>query len=295
MTALLEEHRAVMTMHHFESAHRFFAHAAAGDPASDESRANVRPWFLAEGLLMRAAARSSAGEARRDVDEAIVIAKRLGFWEVALTGYIALATFDEDRRWDHLREAAAIARRIGTPELTSAVDAIAVSNGADARHYQPVVGYFQHLRPSVLRVSFQERTVHIGADAARITRQQFSILAVLALARRPIPRRELAELISSDGALIPERVLEVQLARVRQRLGQDVIVHDGTGYRFGVPFSTDWHDAQHALTVAGDTAAVRQKLDAISVAATSIYERATALRAAQSYLSTTLRDSSISP
>jgi DNA-binding response OmpR family regulator len=281
--ALLALHRDVIEAHHFHGAHGFFAHAAIGDP-SDEHRAIVRPWFLAEALLMRASLRDDASGARRDLDEAIAIAKRLGFWEMAITGLIALAAFDDDRRVEHLLEAASLADRVGTIELYAAIDAMAISDGRSALQYSPVVGYFERLRPHRLRLSLLDRTVHHNGKAARVSRQQFAILAVVALAKAPIPRRELGELISSDGALVPEAVLEVQLARLRQRLGANVIVHDSGGYRFGVPFSTDWHEAHTALRIVRDPEAVRSKIDAITKAAAHVYERSTELRAAESHI-----------
>ena len=278
---LLALHRDVIEAHHFHGAHGFFARAATGDP-SDEHRAIVRPWFLAEALLMRASLRDDASGARRDLDEAIAIAKRLGFWEMAITGLMALAAFDDDRRAEHLLEATSLADRVGTTELYAAVDAMAISDGRNALQYTPVVGYFERFRPHLLRLSLLDRTVHHNGKAARVSRQQFAILAVIALAQSPIPRRELGELISSDGALVPEGVLEVQLARLRQRLGANVIVHDGGGYRFGVPFSTDWHEAQTALHIVRNAEAVRSKIDAITEAAAYVYERSTVLRAAES-------------
>jgi tetratricopeptide (TPR) repeat protein len=290
--SLLALHRDVIETHHFHGAHGFFARAAIGDP-SDEHRAIVRPWFLAEALLMRASLRDDASGARRDLDEAIAIAKRLGFWEMAITGLIALAAFDDDRRAEHLLEAASLADRVGTIELHAAVDAMAISDGRSALQYTPVVAYFQRLRPHLLRLSLLDRTVHHNGKAARVSRQQFAILAVIALAQAPIPRRELGELISSDGALVPEAVLEVQLARLRQRLGAKVIVHENGGYCFGIPFSTDWHEAHTALRIVRDAEAVRSKIDAITEAAAHVYETSTALRAAESHIAeaTTARTS----
>jgi len=279
--ALLALHRDVIETHQFHGAHGFFASAAHGDP-SDEQRGIIRPWFLAEALLMRASQREDASGARRDIDEAIAIAKRLGFWEVAVTGLIALAAFDDDNRSEYLLEASALADRVGTAALRAAIDTMAISGGRRALQYDPVVGYFKQFRPHALRISLLERTVHNNGKASRVSPQQFAILAVIALAQTPIPRRELGELISSDGALVPEAVLEVQLARLRQRFGTNVIVHDSGGYRFGAPFSTDWHEAHAARRIVGESAVVQRTLDAIRDASARVYQQSTALRAAES-------------
>jgi len=261
---LLALAREAITAHRLERSHGFFSLAAAGEPDSDRLRDRARPWAIAEGLLMRAALRDSAEAARRDVIEAISIADRIGFREMVLTGRVALAVIDDAARFDHLAEAARVAQQIGTRELIEAVDALAISNARDGKSYQPILRRFERFRAPLFRLSLGTGTIENGCEQIAVSRQQFAILSLIALAERPIPRRELSELVTSSGSLIPERVLEVQLARLRKKLGASVIVHDGDGYRFGIPYTTDWHEALRALAVVHDRRAAEGPLDAIA-------------------------------
>jgi hypothetical protein len=289
---LLAQHREVLEMHRLHAAHGFFARAATGDPASDEARAYVRPWFLCEGLLMRAALRNEAADAKRDIEESIVISRRLGFREVTLTAYVALATFDVAFRYEHLREAVRLAEQIGTVELRSAVEALAISDARQAQHYQPIVGYFSPLRTEALRISFADRTIEHAGRTHRLSQQQFAIMAMIELSSDPLSRRELGELVSSDGAMVPEAVLEVQLARLRRRFGAEVILHDGGGYRFGIPVTSDWSETMNALPIVHDPTIVQRRLDEISRHVAHRYETATTLRAAESRIAASMPASS---
>jgi DNA-binding winged helix-turn-helix (wHTH) protein len=260
---LLALSHEALARHDLERSHGFFRAAATADPDADHPRDIARPWAIAEGLLMRAARRASFEAARCDVIEAIGIADRLGFREMVLTGRIALAVINEVARFAHLAEAARIAALIGTRELIAAVDALAVSNARDGACYQPLVRRFEKFRVPRLRLNLAAGSVEHGSATIAVSRQQFAILSHIALAERPISRRDLSERVTSAGSVIPERVLEVQLARLRKKLGANAIVHDGDGYRFGVPFTTDWHDALSALAIVHDRSRVDASLDAI--------------------------------
>jgi DNA-binding winged helix-turn-helix (wHTH) protein len=286
---LLALAREAIVAHHLERSHGFFTRVATGDPNADEVRDLARPWSIAEGLLMRAALRDSVDAARRDVFESMSIAERIGFREVVLTGRIALAVIDDAARFEHLAEAARIAALIGTRELIEAVDALAISNAHDGKSYQPIVRRFEHFRTPLLRLRLGDGTVENGREPVAVTRQQFAILSLIALADRPIPRRELSELVTSNGSLIPERVLEVQLARLRKKLGANVIVHDGDGYRFGVPYTTDWHEAVRALEVVHDRSSVEGPLDAIAARIARDFARTPDLGIAQARLADVIR------
>jgi hypothetical protein len=249
----------------------------------------ARPWSIAEGLLMRAAVRDSVDAARRDVLEAIGIAERIGFREIVLTGRVALAVMDDAARFDHLAEAARVAAAIGTRELIEAVDALAISNARDGKSYQPVVRRFERFRAPLFRLSFGKGTVEHHDKEIAVSHQQFAILSLIALADRPIPRRELSKLVSANGSLIPERVLEVQLARLRKKLGPNVIVHDGDGYHFGVPFTTDWHEAVRALAVVHDRSTLDGPLDEIAARIAREYAWTPGLGLAQARIADEMR------
>jgi len=286
LLALTQE---VVESHHLERSHGFFVRIAAGDADADRVRDLARPWSIAEGLLMRAAVRDSVDAARRDVLEAIGIAERIGFREIVLTGRVALAVMDDAARFDHLAEAARVAAAIGTRELIEAVDALAISNARDGKSYQPVVRRFERFRAPLFRLSFGKGTVEHHAKRIAVSHQQFAILSLIALADRPIPRRELSKLVSANGSLIPERVLEVQLARLRKKLGPNVIVHDGDGYHFGVPFTTDWHEAVRALAVVHDRSTLDGPLDEIAARIAREYAWTPGLGLAQARIADEMR------
>lgn len=251
-------HREAMDRGGFQRAHGFFARAVLGDVASDAVRDIARPWFVAEGLLMRASLREGAAEARNDLLEAIHIVDRLGFREMELTARIALAVFDEERRSEHIHRAKAIATRIGTPELLAAAEELAASDGHSARHYGAIIRRFERFRPPTIHLSLARRTLTLGDRSVKLSRQQLAIVTLLTFADAPIPRRELSEAVSVGGAMIPERVLEVQLARLRRTFGREVVVHDGTGYHIGIRFTSDWHEATDAQVLTGIVEAVRR-------------------------------------
>ena len=91
-----------------------------------------------------------------------------------------------------------------------------------------------------LRVDSTAREVHVGRDLVPLTRTEFDLLAALATKPRAVfTRRELIETVWGPGWFGDERVVDVHLARVRNKLGEDpadpvfVKTVRGVGYRMG--------------------------------------------------------------
>src|SRR5690625_3510728 len=91
-----------------------------------------------------------------------------------------------------------------------------------------------------LRVDRAAREVHLSGDSVPLTRTEFDLLAALAAHPRVVfTRRELIETVWGPGWFGDERVVDVHIARVRSKLGEDpadpvfVKTVRGVGYRMG--------------------------------------------------------------
>lgn len=91
-----------------------------------------------------------------------------------------------------------------------------------------------------LRVDRAAREVHLSGDSVPLTRTEFDLLAALAAHPRVVfTRRELIETVWGPDWFGDERVVDVHIGRVRNKLGEDpadpvfVKTVRGVGYRMG--------------------------------------------------------------
>ncbi len=206
---------------------------------------------MACGRIIEAANAADSLHAVRYAQAAVSAARQYGAPFIECLAVIALATFDTMRFEDHMRIAINLAERCDSPQLVSAVYAVA-DKRAERGMLSPFMQRLERRREErvpVLEVQLAGGEVRSAGQPVSLSEREFALLVALALRREVVPRSRLADLLWPElDDYAARNALSVCLHRLRHHLGNDAaIVRSREGYALHDDVSVDLWEIDRAV------------------------------------------------
>ncbi|MBV9718690.1 MAG: winged helix-turn-helix domain-containing protein [Candidatus Eremiobacteraeota bacterium] len=217
----------------------FFVDCARGR-AESTSSGYERPEIRSYALLIAAAVASTEAERRRWAVQALSAAESSGQPFAHILARVALAELDIAVREENYESAVSLADAVESEPLREALSALR-NQSARGNMLKAFARRFQQFEPRArepLAIQLMQGRVCRGGVALDLMKREFELLCVLALKKKPMSTDDLLELVwpNQSGS---SSVVRVYAARLRTRLGSDVVIRARDGYSIAIPVLVD--------------------------------------------------------